>query len=306
MKPRSLAETTRHLKEHAKPLHHAAAAAIGRSDVAELLSKIEHDSGPVAANRVRSSLSAMWGWAVMEGRQDANPVAATRKRAEATRERVLSDTELALIWNGTGGESDHDRIVRLLMLTGLRRDEIGWARWCELDGDILLIPGARTKNGLPHEAPLPTLAVSQIPPRPGASKDGTTRGGMFGKRAEEGFSGWSRSKARLDARLAGTLKEDFAKAHGRAPREEEARLAPWTLHDLRRTMATWLSEHGEEPHIVEALLNHVSGKAKAGVAGVYNRASYRAQKRAALARWADHIAAVTGQNTANITTLRHA
>jgi integrase len=128
MKPRSLIETTRHLRAHAKSLHNRAALSVTRADIAELLSKIENASGSVASNSVRSSLSAMWGWAVTEGQQDANPVIATRKRDEAARERVLSNGALELIWAGTGSGSDHYRIVRLLMLTGLRREEIGRVR----------------------------------------------------------------------------------------------------------------------------------------------------------------------------------
>jgi integrase len=304
MKPRSLVETTRHLRVHAKPLHHRAAVSVSRSDVAGLLSAVEKGSGPVAANRVRSSLSALWGWAVTEGHQTTNPVAATRKREEVTRERVLADPELALIWAGTSGGSDHDRVVRLLLLTGLRREELGRVGWAELDGDMLVIPGSRTKNGLQHEVPLPALAVAQFLPRPVEGADGRIRSAVFGKRANEGYSGWSRSKARLDERMRERLADGFAEAHGRKPRDDEATLTPWTLHDLRRTVATWLSEHGEEPHIVEALLNHVSGRAKAGVAGIYNRASYQDQKRAALAKWADHVAEITGQTTANVATLR--
>jgi len=65
-------------------------------------------------------------------------------------------------------------------------------------------------------------------------------------------------------------------------------LAPWRLHDLRRTVATRMCDLGIEPHVVEAVLNHVSGT-KAGVAGVYNRSLYAGEKRAALALWADHV-----------------
>ena len=302
LKPRSLAETTRHLKVHAKALHHQPAVGVGRADVAELLAKIERDSGPVAANRVRSSLSAMWGWAMMEGLLDDNPVTTTRKREETSRERVLSDAELALIWQCTDDKHDHSRIVRLLMLTGLRREEIGGAAWAELDGDMLVIPGSRTKNGLPLEVPIPPLAMTQLPPRRNMKRSGEPRMALFGKRASEGFSGWSRCKARLDERIHGQLIKKFATQHAREPVEGEVVLIPWTLHDLRRTLATWLSEHGEEPHIVEALLNHASGRAKAGVAGVYNRAVYREPKRTALVRWAEHIADITDQSTSNMTT----
>ncbi|HTW70761.1 MAG TPA: site-specific integrase [Acetobacteraceae bacterium] len=298
LRERSYAETGRHLRQHAKPLHSRPANAVDRREIAELLASVAEHSGGVTANRVRSSLSAMWTWAVMEGRQEQNPVAATRKpTAEASRERVLTDWELAAIWKATGGDHDHDRIVRVLMLTAARRDEVGRMEWSELDGDLWTVPGKRTKNGLPHELPLPALAVAQLPKRQGDCV------AVFGKK-ETGFSGWSRCKARLDGRLLAQLVKAFKQDHGRAPRKDEVKLATWTLHDLRRTVATWLNEHGELPHVVEAVLNHVSGAAKRGVAGTYNRALYREQKRTALAHWAKHVAELAGQNTANVATLR--
>lgn len=299
LRPRSFAETKRHLEGHAKPLHGRPAYSISRQDIAELLAGIAERSGAVTANRVRSSLSAMWTWAVMEGRQEQNPVAATRKPArEASRERVLSDAELAAIWRATAAGADHDRIIRLLVLTGVRRDEAGRMQWAELAGDLWTIPGARTKNGLPHEVSLPVLAMAQLPKRDGA------RQAVFGK-GDTGFSGWSRCKARLDGRISDRVAEEFRAQQGRAPIAEkgEARLVPWTVHDLRRTVATWLSEHGETPHVVEAVLNHVSGAAKRGVAGVYNKASYHGQKQAALARWAQHVAELIGDDTSNVATL---
>ncbi len=295
MRPRSLIETKRHLSEHGKPLHERIAAEVDRREVATLLASIAERSGGVTANRVRSSLSAMWTWAVMAGLQDANPVALTAKPAiEASRERVLSDAELAATWHATGGDADHDRIVRLLMLTGCRRDEVGRMRWSELDGDVWTLPALRAKNGLAHELPLPALAIAQLPPRrtlPATAVNDAParqRGAVFGE-TEAGFSGWSRCKARLDARLAAGGAEG----------------APWTLHDLRRTFVTRMNDMGvAEPHVIEALVNHHSGTAKRGVAGVYNRSAYREQKRTALTTWADHLAALVGQSAANAATIR--
>ena len=79
----------------------------------------------------------------------------------------------------------------------------------------------------------------------------------------------------------------------KAERGAKAVLEPWRLHDLRRTAATRMGDLGVQPHVVEAVLNHVSGS-KAGVAGVYNRAAYRDEKRAALALWADRVTELTG------------
>jgi integrase len=97
-----------------------------------------------------------------------------------------------------------------------------------------------------------------------------------------GFSGWSKAKAALDARSGST---------------------EWRLHDLRRTAATRMADLGVQPHVIEAVLNHVSGH-EAGVAGVYNRSTYSAEKRRALDLWADHVAAVVEGRQSNIVPLR--
>ena len=112
---------------------------------------------------------------------------------------------------------------------------------------------------------------------------------VFG-RGEGGYSGWSRSKERLDERI----KE----ANGKA-------LQPWVLHDLRRTTATGMADLGVQPHVVEAVLNHVSGH-KGGIAGIYNRAQYTAERARALALWDDHIASVIKGRKSNVTRLRGA
>lgn len=284
LKPRSFAEVKRHLEHHVKPLHQEAACELGRAAVVKLLDGISRDSGPVAANRVRSSLSAMWVWGLRSGTIDGeNPVAHVPKPgSEAPRERVLTDAELALVWQATAGDHDHDRIVRLLMLTGARREEMAGMGWDEVEGSLWTLPRARSKNGLQHEVPLGALALAQLPPK----RDG--RAQVFGE-GKGGFSGWSRCKDRLDERILKLLLKAFRERQGREPETDEVASPKWTLHDLRRTLSTWLNENGTEPHIVEAVLNHVSGAARRGVAGVYNRAQYREPKRAALARWEAHV-----------------
>ncbi len=295
LRPRSFAEVERHLRKHAAPLHHDAAAGIGRAEVVRLLDAIRDTSGPVAANRVRASLSALWTWALRSGRiAGENPVANTNKPSkEAPRERVLTNAELALIWRCTGSDHDHDRIVRLLLLTGARREEVGSMGWSEIEvaGDgisaLWTLPSARSKNKLPHEVPFGPLTVQQLLAR----REGNPM--VFGE-GVKGFSGWSRCKERLDSRILKAMTDDFAKAHGRAPADGEVAMAPWVLHDLRRTFSTWANENGVEPHVVEAALNHVSGAAKRGVAGTYNKALYRTQKAAALAAWEAHVRALAG------------
>jgi Arm DNA-binding domain len=139
MKPRAFSEVERHLLNHAKPLHRLQLGEIDRRTVAALLAEVEEARGPVARNRVRSSLSAFLAWAVREGFIDANPVAGTGKVEEGgARERVLTGSELREVWRALPQDQFGD-IVRLLVLTGQRREEIGWLRWDEIDLDRRLI-----------------------------------------------------------------------------------------------------------------------------------------------------------------------
>lgn len=275
-------ELGRHLENHAKSLHGKRADAVGQRDIVGLLQAVT-ERGPILANRVRSSISAAYSWGMKAGLVTSNPVAATFKPAEErARDRVSSDHELGLIWRCTGASTDHDRIVRLLMLTGARREEVAGIRWSEItrrdDGTaVWVLPAERSKNRRALELILPSMIVGLLPmPR---ERDGSVRDLLFGE-GRGPFSGWSQCKARLDKRIT--------EANGGRP------IAPWVLHDLRRTFVTRLNDLGVEPHIIEALVNHVSGQATAGVAGVYNRSAYSVQKAAALKTWSKHIARIAG------------
>ena len=278
MKPRAFAEVERHLMNHAKPLHRLRLGEIDRRSVALRLAEIEEASGPIARNRVRSSLSAFFAWAVTEGFVETNPVVGTAKAEEGGgRERVLSPAELAEIWTALEDDQFGD-IVRLLVLTGQRREEIGGLRWSEVDFErgLIVLPPARTKNRRLHEIPFSPLAQAILKRQP------RRRYFIFGI-GKGGFSGWSDCKARLDQRVLAARQETNAKAKP---------LADWRLHDLRRTAATQMAELGVLPHIIEAVLNHVSGH-RAGVAGIYNRARYEGEMRRALGRWEHHVEVVT-------------
>ena len=164
MKPRSYEEVVRHLEAHAKPLHVRPIAQIDRRLIAIRLADIAEKSGPAAANRVRASLSAYFAWMLREGLLDANPVLNTNKAEEGgARERVLDDKELATIWRALGGDQ-YSSIVKLLILTGARRDEIASLRWSEIDLDqaVITLPGARTKNKREFSIPLTDAAIAVL------------------------------------------------------------------------------------------------------------------------------------------------
>jgi integrase len=156
LKPRSFEEVERHLKKHWLPFRGLPLDKIGRALIASRLEEIAEQNGPIASNRARAALSALFAWAVATGHAEANPVTSTiRVGGEISREHVIADEELAAIWQACR-DGDYGRIVRLLILTGQRRDEVGDMRWSELDlaRGLWTIPRERTKNGLPHGVPL--------------------------------------------------------------------------------------------------------------------------------------------------------
>jgi integrase len=256
---------------HGKPL-----TAIDRRTIATRLGELASECGNGASNRARAALSGYLGWCMREGLLDANPVPSTNKQPEnGARSRVLTDAELAKIWEAAGGAGQYGRIVRLLLLTAGRRAEIGDLRWSEvnLDTGLITLPPNRVKAGRTHFIPLPPAALAIIQAQP--KRDG--RDPIFGRR-RNGFWGWSRSKA--------NLKVD---------------VTDWNLHDFRRCFSTFSNEHGAEPHLVEAALGHTLG----GIAAVYNKATHLPARRRLLERWADHIAEIVdGKKPATVVKLR--
>lgn len=286
LRPRSIAAATRYLHQHWRTLHELPINKIERREVATRLAEITVERGAIAADGARTALAALFAWALREGIAASNPVVTTNRPAQPkSRERILSDAELAEIWAACR-DDDYGRIVRLLILTGQRRDEVGSMTRSEidLDGKNWSLAPNRTKNARPHTVPLSELALA-IVRQTAWEKD---RQLLFGD-GQGSFSGWSKAKAALDRRIL-EGRQEAVKCAGRQTENIKA-IEPWTLHDLRRTCATRMAELGVLPHIIEAVLNHVSGH-KAGVAGVYNRSTYRVEKAQALARWAEHIRAV--------------
>jgi len=231
------------------------------------------------ARHLFATLSVTFGWLVQHRRIDKNPCNGVhRPDPPEARDRVLTDAETTKFWRATDDER-FGPLLRLLLLTGCRLNEVSGMRRAELsdDGATWTIPGARTKNKKTHVVPLSPLAREIISNVPGQADL------IFTTTGTTPVSGWSKIKTRLD---------------------DAMKIPPWRLHDLRRTCATGMAEIGVAPHIVEAALNHISG-AKAGVAGTYNRAAYAGEKKIALERWADHIASlVAGKKAKNVVPMR--
>jgi integrase len=282
LRPRTFVEIERHLRIHARRLHHLPLAGIARRDVAAVLTAIAAKLSGASANRVRTSLSSFFSWSIREGLLDTNPAAWTERREEAARTRLLTLEELRDIWAALRDDSYGD-IVRLLVLTGTRREEIGGLKWSEVDLDqaLIVLPPERTKNRRMYEIVLSPPALAILKARPQLTwPDGSPCDLVFGRGAR-GFADWVGSKADLDKRVTAARKA----------RGAEEMLA-WTLHDFRRLVSTTLHDQlGVAPHVVESILGHVGHKS--GVAGRYNLALYREEKRRALKRWAAHVATQT-------------
>jgi integrase len=297
-RPRYVLEVERHLTKDWAPLAATAIKAITRQDIVKVIDDIAASQGRVTADRARTALSGLYAWAIDSGYCDATPTLHIKARAQkGARERTLTMDELREVWlasDAVGG--DYGSIVKLLILTGQRRDEIGHLAWTEIDTAEMRIelPPSRTKNHRPHIVPLSAEALAALPPKPD-----TDRVMVFG-RIGTGFSGWSKAKSELDAAIAAARQEWRVKGA----------MTPWRIHDLRRTFVTQLVESRKRmvecpsgpreetwsfaaPHVAEMIVNHVSGH-KAGVAGTYNKALYLEERWQALTAWGRYLKDLVG------------
>jgi integrase len=294
-------EVSRFLKLYWADLHHRPLRDLDRGELVRKLDLISKERGARTADHSQKALSALFSWAIDRAYADANPLTRLKARIKsAGRTRALNIAELVSIWQGIGND-DFGDIVRLLALTMQRKSEIGDREWREVDlsdDPQINLPEERTKNGLAHAVPLSNPAAEILRTR--MRKHG--RDFVFGD-GQRGFQGWSKAKRRLELAACKIRAPELmnganspAASNGRTKRPADTDavwhsiIPHWTLHDLRRTGATMMNEFGlAEPHIIEAVLNHISGASKGGVAGIYNRARYDAQKRAALERWAGFL-----------------
>jgi len=287
-RPRYYHEVERQLTKDWAPLAATAIKAVTRQDIVEVIDNIAADRGRVAADRARTALSGLYAWAIDRGYCDATPVTHIKPRAEnGARERTLTQDELRDVWLAADAQGgNYGRIVKLLILTGQRREEIGRLAWVEInassDGVRIDLPPERTKNHKAHIVPLSAEAIAALPPRPNIPV-----ATVFGRRGT-GFSDWTKAKRRLDEAIS----------DARLGRGIKTAMKPWRIHDLRRTFVTMLNDKRiAPPHVVEAIVNHISGH-KAGVAGVYNHALYLEERMQALAAWGSFVGQLAGGSPA--------
>ena len=268
-RPRHARETTRLLERNVLPRWRARLMRdISRRDVLGLLDRLVED-GPITANRTFSAVRKLFSWAVSRDIIAASPCAGVKPPTpERSRDRVLSDDELCAVLQASDKlGAPFGALVKFLILTGQRRDEVAGMRWSELNLDSRLwtIGKERTKNGESHDVPLSlqTVAVLESLFRIAGSDFVLTTTG------KSPASDYSKKKRKLDALLP-------------------ANTSAWRLHDIRRTVASGMARLGVNLPIIEKVLNHRSGSF-GGIVGVYQRHDFAAEKRLALQAWGAHV-----------------
>ncbi len=207
---------------------------------------------------------AFFNWCIKRRYISENPFAGLEKPATPPRTRVLSDSELSRIWRATAEPTGFNRIVRLSLLTGQRRGEAAQLRAEYVAGAVCTFPAAITKNGREHSFPLAPMALELV----GSCR---TNAIYILTGTEKPFNNYGAAKAALD------------KASG---------VTGWTLHDLRRSVATKMAgDLGIAPHVIERILNHITGTLSP-LARVYNRATFHKEMAEALTAWETRLAAL--------------
>jgi integrase len=269
-RPRTAKETERLLRRHVLPRWHGRLIRdITRRDIIDVLDRVVDGGAPVVANRVLAATRKMFNWALARDILSVSPCAGVKPPTEEqARDRVLDDSELALVWQAADKVGyPFGPMVQLLALTGQRRDEVAKMRWAEVDYEKRLwtLPRERVKTNRPHEIPLSNAATSilkAVPRLVGSSFVFTTNG-------VAPSSNYAQNKKKLDALVPTELRH-------------------WTLHDLRRSTASGMAKLGVNLPVIEKVLNHVSGSF-AGIVAVYQRHDFADEKRKALELWGRHI-----------------
>ena len=277
-KPATARETERLLRKHF-------VAAWSKRDIRDIspshinavLDGLVAAGKPSEANHALGAIKTLFAWCVERDLLNVSPGMKVRKPAKhGARSRVLNDDELLAVWRAFVADGyPFGTMGMLLLLTGQRRGEVTQMRWAQIDfaHSTWTIPAELAKNNHAHVLPLvtPAIAVLKAVPRLSDAR-------VFPARSNDAnaISGFTRAKLRFDT-VSG--------------------VTGWTLHDLRRTVATGLAKLGVAPHVIERILNHVSGTF-GGVAGIYNRFQYVEEMRAALEVWAAHIERLTANSIA--------
>jgi integrase len=288
---RSGHEVERILRKELKPYLKRQAGSISEQEAGKLIDDVAA-RGSVMANRTLVNCKALFKFAMSPKVRAAasNPFAAIESLHEDSRERVLSNEELRAVWNAAGKLSGpYGGVVRLLILSAQRLSEIANLSWAEVNfaEKQIVLPAARTKNERPHIVAINDLAL-EILEKAQEEKVESEEGLVFTLSGDR-LNGWSKFRGRLYEAVEGSL---------------EKKPERWTLHDLRRSAATHMSESLKiAPHVIDKILNHSTGAIR-GVAAIYNRGEFLDERRAALEAWGRYVDALVNGANSNVVALR--
>lgn len=254
---------------------------IRRRDIVDLLEKVAAKT-PGQSNHLRAYLSKMFNWLLEREAVEVNPVVGIAQRYKPqARTRILTDDEVKALWKATGriGGAFGD-CARLLLLSGMRRDEAGLLRWDEVSGEWASLPASRMKAGRDYRAPLSKKAQAIIEGRPRFDKCAF----IFTTNGKVAINGWGKIKQTLDQYMSEELGEP---------------VADWRLHDLRRTCASGLAKLGVRAEVIKRILAHTPPAADV-TASVYNQHMYDAEALRAIEAWAEHVASLTDPKPAEV------
>jgi integrase len=271
---------------------------ITRGDVVALLDAIADDGYPILANRTLAAVRAMFNWAINRGILESSPAhRLDRPGEERQRDRTLSADEIGALWpQFVAAGYPFGKFFQMTLATGQRREEVARMRWADIDleGRTWNLSSEQTKARRAHIVPLSDLAIDILTgAREEAGKLALARGEasaepgayVFTTTGDRPIRGFGKAKARVDKATTEARAKDGLDA-----------LAPWTIHDLRRTVATGLGMLGASRLVIGRLLNH----ADKSVTGIYDKHDYLAEKRHALDAWSTYLGNVTKPRGANV------
>lgn len=269
---------------------------ITKRDVLNALDDMVASGAPISANRMLAALTGFFNWSISRDIIALSPCAGVKRPSpQQPRDRVLSDDELRWLWKACDEIGwPFGPVTRLLILTGARREEVRALRERELrtEEKLWTLPAERAKNGVAHDVHLADIASDVLKASPRVTNDG---GFVFSTNGRNPASGFSRAKERLDAEMLRLAREENPKAE----------IAPWVLHDLRRTMASGMARLGVRLEVIEKCLNHISGSF-GGIVSVYQRHNFAAEKKAAFDAWARHVESTINPKRGNVVQFQRA
>jgi integrase len=263
-------------------------ALITRAQIAAVIDTVQGRSN-ASARLLFKDMSPIFAWALNRAAVESNPMGGMRGPPPSQpRDRFLSDEEIKAFWQAASEQNwPFKNVFKLLLLTGQRRGEVGGMRWRELDFDnaTWTIAKERCKNGKAHTIDLSPEVLRILDPvgdavafRPTVF----TQDFVFSTSGTVPVSGFHGAKERIDKRMHELVGEKFQ---------------PWRTHDLRRTAASGMAALGIQPHVIERVLNHLSG-VQGGLTGVYQRYEYREERKQAILIWSEHVAHIVGREAA--------